>query len=918
MTDSMAYPDPRIQSTIAYPYSPTTIDHTQCSASPTTIPRGECYSPGVSHQSVPKFDTSIKEPSDHYTPDWGLHIPSTSRSSTQSRARLSNNISQSCNCFPSYSLLRQSMGSPHTYSFFLPVDNHRGSEDHYQTNSVTTDPFQYQFSESDGGFDTASLSLDSQCTPLPQPELCPSISGPITSPQSLTSKSQYLIGSALEPEKSDEVFPRVLNDMYDRVEHAFRVLSICLRDFATVHPESYSAEVDAYLSLLNEYSYQLFLRGYRPKTFTKRDHEYLVPLYSSIYSRHHRMDIGESGFIRRFVRHAIKRLRSDIRSIEVHELQDAEKAKKHGYSDDYDFDPTENRIIVDRELVDLEKKFRSAIGPFWETDSVLYWQSLPTQEARFSVKSKSVIDVINGEVGYLPFIKMLRCCVLGVEAMFKNVKSMVRLGARDEVAKKQIITTHMEDLKSSIFRFLCSIFPENLSNDLVNYWIEGKQKHPTRPIFLQDLIPALRTRKHMIMKDIREIATENLEKIDQRWNNPDTILTYRIKRRQAIEDCAAIERELEDFEKRLLCVDREWNSQRLLSFLESGVEVSDQWSLKDLTENDADALRESLPDMKSLGQEILSSLREIVPELQSVNQAALLSSILRCMAIHHHKGQDSSSGVASTDTPSVSQTFPNDVRSISSRYNAKERIWRVTCTDEVEETGTPHPATTESVSQSSAFQSEQFDNINTPNSTPSPASQYSTRSDSPTLGHKLSYRQIVGINPTIAGPSSSSANTMGREPKDIKNPELLHAGAHLARTWEDIQRNQQLKALSIYPKDNLTSTSRSRMEDWGRKRGHSLMEHEVIRQRLNIKGRQGQHFLKNDIPERDSNLDGFSQLYVPHSAQNTSLVDGGETCGGDRDGKHKGKGKKKAVELYAESEVNDNGHISDDEHFFVV
>ncbi|RAL60893.1 hypothetical protein DID88_010218 [Monilinia fructigena] len=163
-------------------------------------------------------------------------------------------------------------------------------------------------------------------------------------------KAALLPAQPRNRKKSDEVFPRVLNDMYDQVEHAFRVLSICLRDFATVYPEIYSAEVDAYLSFLNEYSYQLLIQGYRAKTFTKCNYKYLIPFYSSIYTPYHRMDIGESDFIGHFVHHAIRKLRRDIRSIEIHELQDAEKAKNHGYSDEYDFDPIGNRTLLTRNL----------------------------------------------------------------------------------------------------------------------------------------------------------------------------------------------------------------------------------------------------------------------------------------------------------------------------------------------------------------------------------------------------------------------------------------------------------------------------------------------------------------------------------------------------------------------------------------
>ncbi|KAB8291784.1 hypothetical protein EYC80_006579 [Monilinia laxa] len=137
----------------------------------------------------------------------------------------------------------------------------------------------------------------------------------------------------------------------------------------------------------------------------------------------------------------------------------------------------------------------------------------------------------------------------------------------------------------------------------------------------------------MIMKDIREIATEYLESIDQRWNTPGTILTYQIKRRQAIEDRATIERELEDFEKHILSIDRKWNIERLLSLLKSGIEASDHWNLKGLKENGTDALRE-LPDMKSLGLDIISSLREIAPEFQSVDEVALLSAIFKWYSIY--------------------------------------------------------------------------------------------------------------------------------------------------------------------------------------------------------------------------------------------------------------------------------------------
>ncbi|KAB8291785.1 hypothetical protein EYC80_006580 [Monilinia laxa] len=360
MTDSMGYPDPGNRSTIEYQYSPTTVNNTQYSL---TILGGEHPTTGAFHCSDVEFNAGIDEPSDDYISNLGLHIPSTSRTSLESRARLSNNMLPSCNCFSSSWSSRQSMGSPLTYSFFQSVDNHRESEDHYQANPVLTDSSQYQFSKSNGRFAPGSSSLNSHCAHSSQPEVYSFINGSMTSSQGLALKSRSFTDRASKPEESDEVFPRVLNDMYDRVEHAFRVLSICLCDSTTADPESYSAEVDAYLSL-NEFSYQLFIRGYRAKSFTKSNHEYLVPFYSSIYSQYHRMDIGESDFIRHFVHHAIKRLRWDIRSIEVHELQDAEKAKNYGYSDEYDFNPTENRVIVDMELVNLEKRFRSDIGPF--------------------------------------------------------------------------------------------------------------------------------------------------------------------------------------------------------------------------------------------------------------------------------------------------------------------------------------------------------------------------------------------------------------------------------------------------------------------------------------------------------------------------------------------------------------------------
>ncbi|ESZ94522.1 hypothetical protein SBOR_5102 [Sclerotinia borealis F-4128] len=906
-TNSMAYPDTRNHSARRYQYIPVSIDHTQHPGSQSI--RGENNpSVGPSHQSGSSINVSSHVPSNR-----GLDI--SGDNIAHSGARRSHDKLPSLYKFFSIEAPLQSLGSPSTSAVprqfkarhSIPYDGPSSSKNALYTSIDGSRP----------GSSSSTIQYPSLPKPAPRSSVDADVPSEPTSQIFLT-----------KSERSDKVSPRVFGDMYNRMMNDFNMLRICLLGFATAHPESYSSEVAAYLSVTEAFAHQLFLSERRMSQlpFSKREREDLVPIYHSIYSSYHGLDIGNGSFIRHFVLHAIKIMRQDIRTIENHELfQDARKKRKPRYTQEEDFDPTGNRIAFDCELRKLEQELRGIVGPFSESDAMLYWRKQPGNYAGPLIKSKSASEAMNTEAGSMAFTKMLKSSdrsreggsdtqIYGThEDGVHDVKMM-----RETETKKRFITVHLKNLQSTLFRFLCSIFLVSLSHDLINFWTKTAEENPLPDLPIRNLIPAIREVKHMIMDDIREISTEDLANIRQRWTG--SVYMYQSKWRQAVEDRAAIERELQGFEKQLDLFDREWNNQNIHSSSQPVKFVAaDFKNLKSLVENNMETLKEMFPEYPSLEKAIDSALRMEFPDLQSLDQDILLSEMLDFLTLHnedHHLSTD----IPSTDNLNISQAaVENDASSITfgtHEGNSSPPVF----IEQVEEIDTSLQATTGSgsVSLVSVELAEKFENIEAPLPvTSEPTSPSLARSDSPTIGHKFSHREIVGIIPASPSPNPSpSLSQSSLEPEESfgsKSPELLHTEIHLTRTWELIQRIHELQALIEHSEHDPVSTSNilhpshQLMEDWKMEREQILMRNEVIRKQLNLEGRPGQRFLERAIAVCDEDFVKLLQIPVRDRSGNIAQVAEREMLEVENDGIVKGKGK--VVELYAESE---NDYDSDE------